>query len=200
MDSNRRIQKEVYKMKITFQIQAVLLDEFHIQNTNQQESTREVDQNMILQVIQDEDIRTIITTSSQIQREFIQIPIIFVQVNQDGQVNSDIIIRDNGSITITQGNILYLFDTYITMIKYIICLQLIRNFTQDLHNLDPLTQDIIKSNKELKDYIELIKFGLGSSNSTQDPNSQILVNQQTYQLPPPIRIPVFQFNQFQLNE
>ncbi|CAK84738.1 unnamed protein product (macronuclear) [Paramecium tetraurelia] len=199
MDQNIGMNRNVYKMKINSYISAVILEEFHINNKNQEESRRNVDQNMIQQVMKKENISIVFTTSPQVELEFIQIPIIQVRVNQNGTVDSDQIIRDNRSINIekVKGNILYLIDTYNTMIKYVICLQFIANLTEDYHNLDSFTQDLIKQQSELNDYTkELKKLGVvGSSNSTQAPQSEIIASQQTYQLPSPIRIPLFKFNQ-----
>lgn len=82
--------------------------------------------------------------------KFINQPIIYV----NGKDEHNTIKNYNNQISIEGGNILYLFDKYITMIKYIISFQLTKNLTSDFHNLDSVKNlyyfylDNYKFNKE----------------------------------------------------
>ncbi|CAD8172793.1 unnamed protein product [Paramecium pentaurelia] len=169
---------QVLEMNINSYIKAILFD-FDI-----------IDENKITQILQKRNIKLVITTLKQVELQFIQQPIIFVNGIDDHQT----IIQYNSQINLVQGNILYLFHEYKLMIKYIISLQLTKNNASDIHNLDIQTQQLIKETKLVNYFNEHTKKLISSSNSTGPGISNIeIINN----LPPPIKIPVFQIKKFQ---
>ncbi|CAD8202940.1 unnamed protein product [Paramecium pentaurelia] len=176
------LQEKVLTMNINSTTVAFINFDYLISNE------KEINQDQLKSFIDDKKINLIITTRTKEELRFMKnIRIIKIDQKED----EESIYKANIEIQKHKGNFFYLFDNYIAILKYIICLKITYNYISKIQNLDKETKRIIKD-FGLQSFFESYNIYL-SNESTNISDIQII--QEQYNLPTPISIPEFKIEQ-----